>query len=423
MTRSASYLAAGATCLVAGQAFVNLGAVLSMLPLTGVPLPLISVGGSSLVVMLALVGVMLNVADSESGAAAKAKPRSEVNRCQSQSSNSSQQPPSRVLIAAGGTAGHVVPALAVADELRDRGAEVEFAGGRRIESRMVPEAGYPLHRFEVRGFERRLSPALARSLFLAGKAPADCLRIIRRVHPDVVFGAGGYVSGPMLLAARAARVPAALLEVDAHMGLANRLAVPLVERVYLAFPIPGRDGGKYLVTGRPVPQHGAISATVDRSAGAGVRWQPGLEPAQRAGGRRLGGDDPGFWVLHVTGEREYPQYADRRTRWYQVVGFTPQLWHALSRVRLVVARAGGSVFEIAAAGQALHPDPVAQRHRRPPDGQRTAPRGGRRGGGDPRGGAGRGPARRGGARPARRPRPPAGDGRGRPPLGAPAGRL
>jgi cell division protein FtsW len=69
------YLAAGATSLIAGQAFVNLGAVLSMLPLTGVPLPLISVGGSSLVVMLALVGVMLNVANSESGAAAKAKPR------------------------------------------------------------------------------------------------------------------------------------------------------------------------------------------------------------------------------------------------------------------------------------------------------------------------------------------------------------
>jgi cell division protein FtsW len=65
----------GATSLIAGQAFVNLGAVLSMLPLTGVPLPLISVGGSSLVVMLALVGVMLNVANSESGAAAKAKPR------------------------------------------------------------------------------------------------------------------------------------------------------------------------------------------------------------------------------------------------------------------------------------------------------------------------------------------------------------
>jgi UDP-N-acetylglucosamine--N-acetylmuramyl-(pentapeptide) pyrophosphoryl-undecaprenol N-acetylglucosamine transferase len=55
--------------------------------------------------------------------------------------------------------------------------------------------------------------------------------------------------------------------------------------------------------------------------------------------------------MHITGEREYPQYADRRTRWYQVVGFTPQLWHALSRVRLVVARAGGSVFEIAAAGR------------------------------------------------------------------------
>ena len=270
---------------------------------------------------------------------------------QSQSSNSSPQPPSRVLIAAGGTAGHVVPALAVANELRDRGAEVEFAVGGRIESRMVPEAGYPFHRFDVRGFERRLSPALARSLFLAGKAPADCLRIIRRVHPDVVFGAGGYVSGPMLLAARAARVPAALLEVDAHMGLANRLAVPLVQRVYLAFPIPGRSGGKYRVTGRPVPQHGAISATVDHPQVLVFGGSLGSSRLNELAAAAWAETDPGFWVMHITGEREYPQYADRRTRWYQVVGFTPQLWHALSRVRLVVARAGGSVFEIAAAGR------------------------------------------------------------------------
>src|SRR3954470_6798910 len=72
------YLVAGATCLVAGQAFVNLGAVLGVLPLTGVPLPLISSGGSSLVVMLALVGVMLNVADSRAAAGASAKPRTET---------------------------------------------------------------------------------------------------------------------------------------------------------------------------------------------------------------------------------------------------------------------------------------------------------------------------------------------------------
>src|SRR5690349_20239003 len=167
--------------------------------------------------------------------------------------------PPRVLIAAGGTAGHVVPALAVAAELSDRGAEVEFAGGDRIEARLVPEAGYPLHTFQVRGFERRLSPALATAAWRAATAPVSCRRIISRVRPDVVFGAGGYVSGPMLLAARASRVPGALLEVDAHMGLANRLAAPLVERVYLSFPFEVRTRAKYLVTGPPVPPEPAAA--------------------------------------------------------------------------------------------------------------------------------------------------------------------
>ena len=132
-----------------------------------------------------------------------------------------------------------MPALAVANELRRSGAEVEFAGGDRVEARMVPAAGYTLHRFATAGFERRLSTGTLRSAWLAGTAPLACRRIIAAVRPDVVFGAGGYVSGPMLLAAKAARIPAALLEVDAHMGLANRMAVPLVRQGLSVVPDRG----------------------------------------------------------------------------------------------------------------------------------------------------------------------------------------
>src|SRR5438270_1865479 len=159
----------------------------------------------------------------------------------------------RVLIAAGGTAGHVVPALAVAGELRARGAHVEFAGGDRIEAQLVPEAGYVLHRYPISGFPRKPSPGLVAAAWRAGRAPFRCRRIIREVRPDVVFGAGGYASGPVLAAARAAKVPSALLEVDAHMGLANRLASPLVDRVFLSFPIDGKRPPHYVVTGRPLP--------------------------------------------------------------------------------------------------------------------------------------------------------------------------
>jgi len=253
-----------------------------------------------------------------------------------------------VLIAAGGTAGHVVPALAVAAELSGRGAEVEFAGGDRIEARLVPEAGYPLHPFEVRGLERRLSPALAGSAWKAATAPVACRRIISQVKPDVVFGAGGYVSGPMLLAARASRLPGALLEVDAHMGMANRLAAPLVERVYLSFPIDGRTGGKYLVTGRPIPAE---------PADAGEPWEGDvLAFGGSLGATRLntavapwaGGD---LRVLHITGDREYEQYRTLDGDRYRVRAFLPGLRAALRGAALVVARAGGSIFEVAAAGK------------------------------------------------------------------------
>lgn len=260
--------------------------------------------------------------------------------------------PPRVLIAAGGTAGHVVPALAVANELRRSGAEVAFAGGDRVEARMVPAAGYTLHRFSTAGFERRLSAGTLRSAWLAGTAPLACRRIIASVRPDVVFGAGGYVSGPMLLAAKAARIPAALLEVDAHMGLANRLAVPLVRRVYLSFPIAGRSGGKYEVTGRPCPARPPAGATegepVDVLAFGGSL---GATRLNQVVAQAWAGEDPGFTVCHITGDREFAEYRDRATAWYRVISFSDDLGGLLNRCRLVVARAGGSVFEIAAAGR------------------------------------------------------------------------
>jgi UDP-N-acetylglucosamine--N-acetylmuramyl-(pentapeptide) pyrophosphoryl-undecaprenol N-acetylglucosamine transferase len=260
-----------------------------------------------------------------------------------------------VLIAAGGTAGHVVPALAVAAALQARGARVEFAGGERIEAELVPAAGYPLHRFSIGGLPRRPSPAQARALVRAARAPVACRRILREVDPDVVFGAGGYVSGPMLAAARLARVPRALLEVDAHMGLANRLAAPLVDRVFLSFPIPGKRPPHYLVTGRPLPlppdgSH-ELALPSDRPLvlvfGGSLGARTLNEVATSAWSER----DPGFSVVHVTGERDLERYRSAGAPHYHLLGFTPHLRDLLEQADLVVARAGGSVFEIAAAGK------------------------------------------------------------------------
>src|SRR5437763_5373827 len=159
----------------------------------------------------------------------------------------------RVVIAAGGTAGHVVPALAIADALRAEGAEVEFLGGERAEAELVPAAGYPFHRLSVAGLDRSNPLRAARAAALAAVAVPRARRLLKRMGADAVIGGGGYVAGPMGLAAASLRLPLFLTEADSHLGVANRLLAPLARRVFLAFPLEGRAGDRYAVTGRPIP--------------------------------------------------------------------------------------------------------------------------------------------------------------------------
>jgi UDP-N-acetylglucosamine--N-acetylmuramyl-(pentapeptide) pyrophosphoryl-undecaprenol N-acetylglucosamine transferase len=254
-----------------------------------------------------------------------------------------------------------VPSLAVADALSARGARVTFAGSPdRVEAQLVPAAGYDLDTFGVSGLPRKAGGELLRALWLDAGAPLACRRIIARRHPDVVLGGGGYVSGPMVLAAWTCGVPAALTEADAHFGLANRLAVPFARRVFLSFPIEGRSDGKYRVTGRPLPrrskaviaraearhrfglpEEGALLLVMGGSQGARVL----NELAAEAFGR----DGPA--VLHLTGASDEALVRGRVSRSdYQVVAFTDELGVALAAADLVLARSGGSVFELAAAG-------------------------------------------------------------------------
>src|ERR1700678_3931962 len=105
----------------------------------------------------------------------------------------------RIAIAAGGTAGHVVPALAVADALRERGAEVLFIGGDRAERTLVPAAGYPFERLNVSGLDRRNPLRAARALWQAARAFVRARGLLASEHVDAVLGGGGYVAGPVAL--------------------------------------------------------------------------------------------------------------------------------------------------------------------------------------------------------------------------------
>jgi UDP-N-acetylglucosamine--N-acetylmuramyl-(pentapeptide) pyrophosphoryl-undecaprenol N-acetylglucosamine transferase len=255
----------------------------------------------------------------------------------------------------------VLPAIAVAQALTDRGVHVTFAGSPdHVEARLVPEEGYELDTFRVSGFPRRPSLELARSLVLAGAAPRACRRILRERRPDVVLGGGGFVAGPMVFAASTLGIPAALTEADAHFGLANRLAAPFAKRIFLSYPIATRYRAKTRVVGRPVPER---SRAVPQEQGRAIFELPpdgrilGVFGAL-AGAKALnefvadtwGADGPA--ILHVTGRRDF-ELVRRRARRddYRVVADTERFGAAISACDLVLARSGSTVWEFAAAGK------------------------------------------------------------------------
>ncbi|HEY2073512.1 MAG TPA: UDP-N-acetylglucosamine--N-acetylmuramyl-(pentapeptide) pyrophosphoryl-undecaprenol N-acetylglucosamine transferase, partial [Gaiellaceae bacterium] len=256
--------------------------------------------------------------------------------------------------------GHLAPSLAVAEALRARGVAVTFAGSPdRVEARLVPEHGYAFDSFAVAGFPRRLGPSQLRALALAVAAPVACLRILDRRKPDVVLGGGGYVAGPMVLAARVRGIPATLTEADAHLGLANRLAAPFAERVFLALPVHGRNGAKYVNVGRPVPER---SRAVPRAEARERLGLPADGPVVLVFGGSLGARllndlaldawaESGPAVLHLSGERDYESLRARPKRPdYVLRPFIDEIGLAYGASDLAVARAGGSVWELAAAG-------------------------------------------------------------------------
>jgi UDP-N-acetylglucosamine--N-acetylmuramyl-(pentapeptide) pyrophosphoryl-undecaprenol N-acetylglucosamine transferase len=266
---------------------------------------------------------------------------------------------SKIVIAAGGTAGHVVPALAVADALRAEGAEVEFIGGERAEAQLVPAAGFPLHTIAVAGLDRRNPLRALRALMLAAVAVPRARALLRQIAPDAVMGGGGYVAGPVGVAALSMRVPLVLTEADSHLGLTNRLLARFARRVCLAFALPGRDGARYRVTGRPIPPPAR-----DRPA---ARARFGIAPEETCVlvfGGSLGARSINlaaveafagapFHVLHVSGKRDHAELASRGLPLdYDLREYLPlaDFADALAAADLVVARAGGSVFEIVAHG-------------------------------------------------------------------------
>jgi len=257
------------------------------------------------------------------------------------------------------TAGHVAPALAVADALRAEGAQVTFIGGERAEVELVPAAGYPLRRIAVEGLARGHPLRAARALLKAVSAFWRARALLGELCPDAVMGAGGYVAGPVGLAAVSRRIPLVLSEADSHLGITNRLLARFARRVCLAFPIAGREAPRYRVTGRPIPVADAERGPARERLGIGAQETCVLVFGGSLGARTINraavdafaqGD---FHVLHVCGRRDFAECSAKPLRdgydlreYLDLASFA----EALAASDLVVARAGCSVFEIAAYG-------------------------------------------------------------------------
>jgi UDP-N-acetylglucosamine--N-acetylmuramyl-(pentapeptide) pyrophosphoryl-undecaprenol N-acetylglucosamine transferase len=265
----------------------------------------------------------------------------------------------------------VVPALAVAERLRADGVEVSFIGGERAEAQLVPAAGFDLHTIGVEGLSRTNPLRALRALGRAAGAFLQARSLLAELAPDAVMGGGGYVAGPVGLAALSRRLPLVLTEADSHLGLANRVLAPGARRICLSFPIAARTGPRYRVTGRPV-----IGVELDRAA---ARQSFGIAPEDSCvlvfggslGARSINlaaveafGAGESFQILHICGRRDYPELSRRTlTPGYHLLEYldSGRFAAALAAADLVIARAGGSIFEIAAHGlpAILIPYPLA----------------------------------------------------------------
>lgn len=280
------------------------------------------------------------------------------------------------VMAGGGTGGHVLPGLAVARELRERGYEVVFVGtSRGLEARLAPEAGFPLLLVRVGALKRvswaerlRTAMALPASFVEAGA-------ILDRTRPRAVFSMGGYASGPVTLMALLKDIPVVVMEPNAMPGLAHRLIGPFVRRALLGFEQGGRffPPGRWEAIGIPIGEAFFRVPPKPHAAPYTVLITGGSQGAHRlniAGPECFKLVEPGRVVfLHQTGETEYDEVCSRYRELggtVEVAPFLRDMPGAFARADVVVCRAGAStVAELCAAGRAalLVPFPyAADRH-------------------------------------------------------------
>ncbi|WP_263260468.1 undecaprenyldiphospho-muramoylpentapeptide beta-N-acetylglucosaminyltransferase [Pseudomonas sp. RIT-PI-S] len=267
-----------------------------------------------------------------------------------------------VLIMAGGTGGHVFPALACAREFQARGYGVHWLGTPRgIENELVPAAGFTLHTISASGLRGKGRGALLKAPWMLLKSVLQARAIIRRLRPICVVGFGGYVTGPGGLAARLSRVPVVVHEQNAVAGTANRLLLPLASRVCEAFPHTFASSAKCLTTGNPVRSELFLETPRQPLPGRRARLlvmggSLGAEPLNKLVPQALASlpEVHRPEVFHQAGKQHDAATAERYKAAgveAQVAPFIADMAQAYAWADLVICRAGAlTVSELAAAG-------------------------------------------------------------------------
>lgn len=269
----------------------------------------------------------------------------------------------RVLIAGGGTGGHVIPALAIARELKARyGAEVLFVGtARGMENRLVPQAGFELALVKVGALKNVSLATRLRTLFDLPRAILQARKIIRQFRPDVVIGVGGYASGPAMAAAILGRIPTLAFEPNLVPGFANRMVGRRVSAAAVHFEqtkkyfrnarvagVPVRQ--EFFTVSNPTQNHPPTLLVFGGSQGAHA-----INQAVTAAVPEVQGRLPGLRVIHQTGERDYNEVQAAYSRAgiaAEVSAFIDNMPQAFACADLLVCRSGAStVAEVTAAGK------------------------------------------------------------------------
>ncbi|HET8824979.1 MAG TPA: undecaprenyldiphospho-muramoylpentapeptide beta-N-acetylglucosaminyltransferase [Terriglobales bacterium] len=270
----------------------------------------------------------------------------------------------RAILAGGGTGGHVIPALAIAQELQRRyNAECLFIGtARGLENRLVPNAGYPLKLVQVGALNRVSLTTRLKTLFDLPRSIFTASGIINEFQPEVVIGVGGYASGPAMLAAILKHIPRVAFEPNVVPGFANRVVAHFVSAAAVHFKETADYFRNPSVTGVPVrpaffqiPRKTYDPASPTLLVFGGSQGARAINQAMIRSLPKLKGRVPGLHIIHQTGERDYDSvqagYAQAGVA-AEVHKFIDDMPAFFARADVVLCRSGAStVAEIAAAGK------------------------------------------------------------------------